>query len=121
MFKSLLINVFINWAILYFVNKYDLWISIENTKYDLYLTFLILWFIFWLFNFVFKNLLKILTLPLKIITFGLSSLVINVFVVYLFEYVVNNYDIWISVTLGSILEVIILSFIITFFYILIKK
>lgn len=123
MIKSLIINVVINWVILYFIHKYNLWFKVQATRYDVYMTFVILWFVFWFFNFILKRVLKILTLPLKIITFGISSLIINVFVIYVFEYVVNTYkdQFWIEVWLGSILQVVVLSFIITLSYILIKK
>ncbi len=121
MIKNLIINVVINWIILYFIHKYDLWFKVQATRYNVYMTFLILWFVFWFFNFVLKRILKILTLPLKILTFGISSLIINVLVIYLFEYIVNTYDFWIVVSLGTILQVLVLSFIITLSYILIKK
>jgi len=121
MIKNLIINVIINWVILYFIHKYDLWFKVQATRYDVYVTFVILWFIFWFFNFILKRILKLLTLPLKILTFGISSIIINVFVIYLFEYVVNTYDFWIVVRLGTILQVLVLSFIITVSYILIKK
>jgi len=121
MIKNLIINVVINWIILYFIHKYNLWFKVQATKYDVYITFVILWFVFWFFNFVLKRLLKILTFPLKILTFGISSIIINILVIYLFEYVVNTYEFWIVIELGTIMQVSILSFIITLSYILIKK
>ncbi len=123
MIKNLIINVVINWVILYFIHKYDLWFKVQATRYDVYMTFLILWFVFWFFIFILKRILKILTLPLKILTFGISSLIINVLVIYIFEYVVNTYEaeFWIVVSLGTVLQVLVLSFIITLSYLLIKK
>lgn len=123
MIKNLIINVVINWVILYFIHKYDLWFKVQATRHDVYMTFLILWFVFWFFNFILKRILKILTLPLKILTFGISSLIINVLVIYIFEYVVNTYGVefWIIVSLGTVLQVLVLSFIITLSYLLIKK
>lgn len=121
MIKSLIINVVINWVILYFVHRYNLWFKVQATEYDVYMTFLILWFVFWFFNFILKRILKILTLPLKILTFGISSIVINVLVIYMFGYVVNTYKFGILVSLGTVLQVLVLSFIITLSYILIKK
>jgi len=121
MLKNLIINVVINWVILYFIHKYDLWFKVNASEYDIYITFLVLWFIFWFFNFILKRILKILTLPLKIITFGISSIIINILVIYLFEHFVNNYDFWIAVSLWTIMQVVILSFIVTVSYILIKK
>jgi len=123
MIKNLIINVVINWVILYLIHKYNLWFKVQATRYDVYMTFLILWFVFWFFNFILKRILKILTLPLKILTFGISSIIINVLVIYLFEYVVNTYgaEFWIVVSLGTVLQVLVLSFIITLSYLLIKK
>ncbi|MFZ2150584.1 MAG: phage holin family protein [Candidatus Absconditicoccaceae bacterium] len=123
MIKNLIINVVINGVILYFIHKYDLGFKVQATRYDVYMTFLILGFVFWFFNFILKRILKILTLPLKILTFGISSLIINVLVIYIFEYVVNTYGVefGIVVSLGTVLQVLVLSFIITLSYLLIKK
>jgi putative membrane protein len=121
MIKNLIINVVINWVILYIVHKYNLWFKVQATRYDVYMTFIILWFVFWFFNFILKRILKILTLPLKILTFGLSSIIINVLVIYLFEYVVNNYNFGILISLWTVLQVLVLSFIITLSYLLVKN
>ncbi|OQY40706.1 MAG: hypothetical protein B6229_01055 [Spirochaetaceae bacterium 4572_7] len=58
----------------------------------MFLTFGILAIIFWIVNSIVKGVLKILTLPLRFITLGLFSLVLNMLMMYIFEFVVNNYS-----------------------------
>ncbi|MBP7841289.1 phage holin family protein [Patescibacteria group bacterium] len=46
---------------------------------------------FWIINDVLRNIIQTITLPFKFLTLGLSSIIINIGVIYLFEYVVNTY------------------------------
>lgn len=121
MIKNLFINVVLNAVILYFVHKYDLWFKVVASEYDVYITFLVLWFWFWFFNVLLKKIIVLFTLPLKIITMWLSSLVINIIVIYIFEYVVNAYVDWIQILLWSLIQVFVLSLVFTILYLLIKK
>lgn len=107
--------------VLYFIHKYDLWFKVVASEYDVYITFLVLWFWFRLFNVFLKRILIIFTLPLKILTLGLSSFVINIIVIYVFEYVVNDYVTWIQVLLWTITQVLIISFVFAVLHLLIKK
>jgi len=59
-----------------------------------------------------------LALPLRVLTFGLISFVINVWVIYFFAWFVNTYyhDLATITLSESYFKVLILSFVITFVY-----
>lgn len=59
--------------------------SIEAWK-----TFLLGWIILWLLNTLVKPILKILSFPLFILTFGLISLVINAVILWMLTYIIND-------------------------------
>jgi len=127
--KHLIINIIINWTILYLVSQYlpKLQFSIEASNYGLIITFLLLWAIFWFLNTILKKVLNIITLPLKVLTLWLSSLLINIWIFYLFEILINEANIGIEIQiytgwgLNKLLAVFILSIIITTTYHIIKK
>lgn len=121
--KRLLVNVVINGVVLYAIVQYvpELWFKIQSIYKDTYIIFGILWVVFWLINSVLKSILKILTLPVRIITLWLSSLLLNLIVLYIFERTVNYLDIGVTVQLGTILQTFILSIILSAIYFLIKK
>jgi len=121
--KELIINILFNTIILYVVNEYfnQIWFNVISTNYNIITTFLILWIIFWFLNNILKKILKIVTIPLKIITLWLSSIIINILIFYVFEAVINNSNLWITINISSIVSVIILSIIITISYFLIRK
>lgn len=121
--KNFVINIIINGAILYAIVHYipELWFNIQSIYKDTYIIFGILGVIFWILNSVLKRILNILTLPVKIITLGISSLIINIMVLYVFGRVVNYLDVGISIQLGSMVQTCILSCIISVIYFLIKK
>ena len=115
--KNLIANIVICGALLFVFNYYSIWIKIsftnpeiENSIITLIWAFLVLWFIFWIFNSPIKRLLKILSCPVNFLTLWLASVVINVLVFYLFAYVVNNYLDWeVIVKLWEIWQTLILS------------
>ncbi len=126
--KRLIVSVLVYWVMLYVIHKYSWgwfwpneWFWVMATKYNVYLTFGILAAVFWLINNVGKYILKILTIPLKYLTLGLFSLVLNVLVLYIFEFLVNNADIWVVVHLGTIIQVFILSLVVIIIAFLIRK
>jgi len=121
--KNLLINIIVNGAVLYVIVYYipELWFTIESIYKDTYIIFGILGLLFWLINSVLKNILKILTLPIRILTLGLFSLVLNLIVLYIFEHTVNYLDIWLTVHLGTMIQTFMLSVILSGTYFLIKK
>jgi len=117
--KNLIVNVVVCWALLFVFNYYSLWIKItfsnpavENSVIGLIGAFLVLGFIFRVFNSPIKWLLKMVSCSVNFLTFWLASVVINVLVFYMFAYVVNNYLDWeIAVKLWEIWQTLILSFI----------
>lgn len=120
--RRLIVSVLVYGVMLFLVHKYSWgWFWVEATQYDVFLTFGILAAVFWLINNVGKFVLKILTIPLKYLTLGLFSLVLNMLVIYIFEFLVNNSAMWVMVHLGTIVQVFILSLVVTTIAFLIKK
>ena len=117
--KNLIANVVICGALLFLFNYYSIWIKIDFTNPEmqksiitLVWAFLILGFVFRIFNSPIKRILKTLSCPVNFLTLWLASIAINVLVFYLFAYAVNNYlDLWMTVTLWEIWQTLILSFI----------
>ena len=117
--KNLIANVVICGALLFLFNYYSIWIRIDFTNPEiqesiltLIWAFLILWFVFWVFNSPIKRILKTLSCPVNFLTLWLASIAINVLVFYIFAYVVNNYlDLGVSIQLWQIWQTLILSFI----------
>lgn len=120
--KSLIVNVIVSWGLLFLFSEVLWWwegfgikILFENSDgsiIKIILVFLVLWLVFRVFNSPIKWILKVLSCPVNFMTFGLVSLVINVWIFYLFQYVVNTYSNWqVIVELKNILTTLILSFI----------
>jgi len=117
--KNLIANIVISGVLLYVFNYYSIWIKIsftnpeiENSIFSLVWAFLVLGFIFRVFNSPIKWLLKIVSCPVNFITLWLASIVINVLVFYLFAYFANTYLDWeVIVKLWEIWQTLILSFI----------
>ena len=115
--KNLIANIVICWALLFVFNYYSIWIkisfsnpSIENSIISLIWAFLILGFIFRVFNSPIKRILKTLSCPVNFLTLWLASIAINVLVFYMFAYVVNTYLDWeVVVKLWEIRQTLILS------------
>ena len=115
--KNLIANIVICGVLLFVFNYYSLWIKITFTDAEisnsiiiLVSTFLILWFVFRVFNSPVKWILKTLSCPVNFLTLWLASIAINVLIFYLFSYVVNNYmDLWVVVQLWAIWQTLILS------------
>ena len=115
--KNLIANIVICGALLFVFNYYSIWIKfsftnseIGNSIIALVWMFLILWFVFWVFNSPIKRILKLLSCPVNFLTLWLASIVINVLVFYLFAYVVNNYlDLGVAVQLWEIWQTLVLS------------
>ena len=117
--KNLIANVVICGALLFVFNYFSIWIKISFTNPEmqksiitLIWSFLVLWFVFWVFNSPIKWILKTLSCPVNFLTLWLASIAINVLVFYLFAYAINNYlDLWMTVQLWQIWQTLILSFI----------
>jgi len=127
--KNLIANIVVCWILLYVFNYFSLGIkftfsnsSIENSIISLIWIFLILWFVFRVFNSPIKWILKTLSCPVNFLTLWLASIAINVLIFYLFAYVVNNYlDLWVAVKLWEIRQTLILSFIMSIWITVLTK
>jgi hypothetical protein len=123
--KDIILSVLINAGILYFVSSNKFGLVIES-KADIFQVFLLLGLVFWIVNFGIKRVLHIITFPLKFLTLGISSIVINVGVFYFFQWFVNeNCSQFARVQLPSgdlgWVRVLILSVIISTVYALLSK
>ncbi len=115
--------VFINTLVIYIISKYMpfLWFTIDF-KVCSFEIYLFIWFVFWFLDTIVKAVVKILTLPLNILTLWLFSIVINVLFIYLFQYVINNYMFDIAIVhLWTWVNVLITSVLIRVFNLLFKK
>lgn len=120
--RRLIFSIILYWITLYIIHKYSgWWFWVEATQYDVFLTFGILAAIFWVVNNIVKVVLRILTIPLKYITFGLFSLVLNMLMMYIFEFLVNNSTMGVTIHLWTIVQVFVLSLVVTVVAFLIKK
>ena len=120
--KDIVLSILINAGILYWLSFYNFGILIE-TQGSVVKSYLILGFLFWIVNFWLKKILHIVSFPLKLLTFGLFSIVINVGVIYFFANFINTYYGEIAtITLPSEwIKVLFLSIIISFAYALLSK
>lgn len=120
--KSLIFNIVINAILLYVMANYipDLGFTVQWWG-DVLVSFILIGTVFWIINDVLRNIIQTITLPFKFLTLGLSSIIINIGVIYLFEYVINTYMQNISVWLGTTIQVAWMSLIITVAYFIIKK
>ena len=123
--KDIILSVLINAGILYFVSSNKFGLVIES-KADIFQVFLLLGLVFWVVNFGIKRILHIITFPLKFLTLGISSIVINVGVFYFFQWFINeNCSQFARVQLPSgdlgWVRVLILSVIISTVYALLSK
>lgn len=121
--KHLLINIIVNGAVLYAIVHYvpELGFKIQTIYKDTYIIYGILGIVFRLINSVLKSVLKILTLPVRMVTIGIFSLVLNIAVLYIFEQTMNYLDLGITVQLGTLMQTFVLSVILSAIYFLIKK
>ena len=119
--KSLLFSVLIYGIFLFVLHQYTDWFWVEATEYDVFLTFILLAILFWIVNNIVKAVLKFLSLPLTYLTFWSSVLVLNVILMYVFEYLVNGSGLWITVKIWYFVQVVLMSLVASFIAFLIKK
>ena len=119
--KSLLFSVLIYGIFLFVLHQYTDWFWVEATEYDVFLTYILLAILFWIVNNIVKAVLKFLSLPLTYLTFWSSVLVLNVILMYVFEYLVNGSGLWITVKIWNFVQVVLMSLVASFIAFLIKK
>ncbi len=121
--KHFVITIVINAVLLYVIANQipELWFKVTSVYKDTLIVFWALGFAFRIFNSLLRTILKALTLPIKYITLGISGLIINLLLLYIFEQSLNYADIGIIITLGTLSQTFILSLIVTFVHLLVKK
>lgn len=108
-----IVLIIANALVLYWVVKYfpEFWLSIQVPSVAL--GYLLVWAVFWFFYTVVWRVLAILAWPFKFFTLWLSTVVVNVWIFYIFAFVVNNYlsqsYAWVSVGLGTVWQTFLLS------------
>jgi len=85
MFIKLAVQILTNTIAIYIAS--EIVNGFNFTKYD-FVTFLTTGFIFGMINFFIKPILKIVSIPLIIFTFGLFTIVINIAMLFLLDYFV---------------------------------
>lgn len=123
MIHKILSSIFIYSLILYFIAKYcpQLWFSILPSESINIEIILLLWAIFWAINDIIKSILKLITLPFRILSLWLLWIGINIAVFYWYQYIISSLDIWIQIQLWTIVQIIILSIIIGIVNLLFKN
>ena len=119
--KSLLFSILIYGIFLFVLHQYTDWFWIEATEYDVFLTFILLAILFRIVNNFVKAVLKFLSLPLTYLTFWASVLVLNVILMYVFEYLVNGLWLWITVKIWNFAQVVLMALAASIIAFLIKK
>ncbi len=119
---GILIYSFVVYIIVSFWPTYDFYAIKLDPSNSLQSTplFLLLWGIFWLIYDVIRHILKLVTLPLNWVSFGLVHILLNVWLLYSFPYIVNALDIWVTMTMGTIIEVMIMAVILSVMGVFIK-
>ena len=121
--KDIILSILINAGILYALNYYQFWMSIETSTANQLEAYIMLGFIFWIVNFWLKNLIRFVSLPLRWLSFWLISVVINIGILYFFEYYINaNYSDIARITLSEDwVRVLIISVAVSVAYSLLSK
>ena len=109
---SIIINALILYAITYLLGPNELrqieaWVLLwcgdcSYSSLEAWKTYLIGWIILWVINVTIKPILKILSLPLFFVFFGLVVFIINAVILKLFDFIVNELLIipWIAYTIN---------------------
>jgi uncharacterized membrane protein YvlD (DUF360 family) len=121
--KHFVVTIVLNAVLLYIIANHvpSLWFKVTSVYKDTLVIFWALGFGFRVINSLLGSILKTLTLPVKYLTLGISGLIINVLLLYVFEQGINYADIGIVVTLWTLSQTFVLSLIVTFVHLLIKK
>lgn len=120
--KDIVLSILINAGILYVLSSTRFWIII-TAKTELFQVYLLLGGIFWIVNFGLKRFLHIISFPLKMLTLGLFGMLINVGVLYFFQWLINTrFTEFAQVELSpEWIKILILSCVISFAYALLSK
>lgn len=121
--KHLVLYVALGSGLLYGIAHYfpGLGFSLQSEYANDLIIYLFLGIVSWFINVVLKSLLGLLTLPISALTFGVFSLILNFVLLYVFEQFVNYLDLGVFVVLGNVVQVFVLSCILSFVYFIVKK
>lgn len=120
---SIAINAFLLWGL----SEINFWISIrihsDGQLFPMLQTYVLLGLFFWIINCILRQLLHFVSFPLKYLTFGLIGTLINIWVLYFFQWFINtNYWDQATIALASdYLRTLILSVVITAAYRILSK
>ena len=119
--NKVLSAIFVNTLVIYIISEYlPNFFHITFNMCSLW-TYLTVWAIFWILDVIVKRIIKILTLPLNILTLWLFWILINIWFIYLFQYIINNYTNIATVQLWTFLQVVIVSIFVYILNFLFKK
>jgi len=90
MFSKLIVSILSNAVAIYIAGQIVDGFTVQNNDF---LTLVTAGFIFGLINFFVKPLLKIISLPVIFLTFGLFTIIINVAMLFLLDYFVQGIQI----------------------------
>ncbi len=123
MINKILSSILINALVIYVVAKYipELGLSINYWEQANLEVVFLLWAIFWVFDEIVKRLVKVLIFPLMLLMWGIMTILINIWIFYLFEWTVQYIDIWVEVELWSFMQVVILSITVGLANLVLKK
>lgn len=104
------------------------WYRFDFTPYIIYPAqslntlniFFLVWWVLRLLYVVMRKILKVLSLPIGFITFGVSNTFINIGILYLFPVVLSAVQSEITITIGSFLEIVMLSVLLAVLWIVTK-
>lgn len=111
---KLLLSFIVYGIIFWFINKFSFifWFSIN----DSYLAYIFVWWIAYMINKIIRPIITFLAIPINIVTLWLTWTLINVWMVYILQYIVN-YLIWEqTIQITSMFWIFLLSIILSFVY-----
>lgn len=123
MLKRLVLSVLINTGVLVII---AVWIpqgglQITPLSWSVTPVIVLMGAIFTLMYDIARPILRFLTTPINWITLGLAGIIINLVILYVFPFVVNSLGLGVTVQLGSIEQIFILSILITILTLVLKK
>ncbi len=90
-FSQLIVIAAVNGFVMFGVVEYFPEFGLNITVPSVLLGYFLIWFVFWFFFVILKKMIDIVAFPFKFFTMGLSTVVVNIWVFYLFAHVVNTY------------------------------
>lgn len=128
---TIVANTLINAFILYIIAKYagSFWFhGFEITPFSAVNIeiMVVLGFIFWIVYYIIRNIIKFITFPIRWLSLGILTILINVWMFYFFQWLVSylniNVDgVRIEIVLWTFLQIVVLSIIVYLLNLLLKS